>query len=414
MLDGGTDTKGETPIGTSATTNGPVADSDVHEQPPGATSSKSESNTGSYRTGTGDGSSPRVYMQHLAQGYVDSLDPECEVNWPRLLGQFSDENGAIVNTYFCSAIPAGVVLTRPVTIEHSPTYVVHLTYPVVTNVPAWMIELLLELNRLHLEVRQFVPYDQQQLCMEIIFSVASQLLRTMQSSATATGSTAPATESETLQKLYTSEVAKARRFYQGIIQRRSQGFYFQGMLVGIFMIALVTGGGFWLNTWLRTMNQAVQTQNASANQGATAGQGASPGQIAGAAQMTSTYIDQSPVLISLIAGGIGAIVSVMQRVTDGKLNLLPTAQTGSLRVVGMFRPVLGGLIAVVVFALLASELLPIRKPGEVGGTAIYFYIAIAFFAGFSERFAQDTLAVGQARLSGTGADSQVPGTSTTS
>jgi hypothetical protein len=100
-------------------------------------------------------------------------------------------------------------------------------------------------------------------------------------------------------------------------------------------------------------------------------------------------------------------------VTDGKLNLLPNAQTGSLRLVGSFRPLLGGLIAVVVYALLASGLLPIRSPGSGNGSEAYFFLAVAFFAGFSERFAQDTLAVGQAGLSGRVADPATPTASTT-
>jgi hypothetical protein len=329
---------------------------------------------------------PRVYMQTLADEYVKSAAAGDAEAWSDLLTRFADDDHSeIVNTYFCRSIAAGVILTfkesetalhrAPGLRYDPPSYVLHLSYPVVGASP-WITELLLELNRQHLEVRQLVPAQAQQLCMEIIFSIASLLLRQLEAAATTTRSpsTTPTSEAAVTQRLYTAEVARSRTFFQSIIQRQYQGSYFRGMVVGIAVIAILGGFGLWMNaTWRPT-----------------------------------SVTDQAPVLISLIAGAIGALVSVMQRVTSGNLNLLPNAQTSSLWLVGSFRPVLGGLIAVVVFALLASGLLPIKSPGTGTGAEIYFFIAMAFFSGFSERFAQDTLAVGQAGLSGRTSEPPAP------
>ena len=50
-------------------------------------------------------------------------------------------------------------------------------------------------------------------------------------------------------------------------------------------------------------------------------------------------------------------------------------------------PVVGAIFGVALFVLIASTLLPVEPPS--GSDDTYVYVAVAFLAGFSERFAQD-------------------------
>ncbi len=100
--------------------------------------------------------------------------------------------------------------------------------------------------------------------------------------------------------------------------------------------------------------------------------------------------------VALLAGGLGALVSVLQRMTSGTLRLDAHAGTGMLFRFGALRPVIGAILGMAVFALLAGGLLPAisTAPNE----ELAFYGAIGFLAGFNERFAQDMIANSGSRL----------------
>jgi hypothetical protein len=59
-----------------------------------------------------------------------------------------------------------------------------------------------------------------------------------------------------------------------------------------------------------------------------------------------------------------------------------------LFLIGLFKPIIGVVFALFVFAVLRSRLLPIEI---VTTNEFYFFAALAFVSGFSERFAQDMI-----------------------
>jgi hypothetical protein len=81
----------------------------------------------------------------------------------------------------------------------------------------------------------------------------------------------------------------------------------------------------------------------------------------------------------------------MHRLTTNHLRLNPTAEHNSLRLLGAFRPVLGGILGLVVYVLISGDLLNISVPPGSPIKTPYFLAGLAFLAGFSERLAQDTL-----------------------
>ena len=116
--------------------------------------------------------------------------------------------------------------------------------------------------------------------------------------------------------------------------------------------------------------------------------------------------DQSGMyLASLIAGGMGALLSVLYGMTSGNLRLhtlFANAESGlgPLVAAGALRPLLGALSGTVVYVLLESGLVPLKIPDGVAGT--HFVIALAIVAGFSERWARGVLAGTEERIQGAG------------
>jgi hypothetical protein len=92
------------------------------------------------------------------------------------------------------------------------------------------------------------------------------------------------------------------------------------------------------------------------------------------------------VVLLTLAGAAGSVVSLLTRVREFD------RQRKTPRVVlfltGLFRPIIGTIFGLFVYLLLLSELLPIE---ESAGPAVGFYPAIAFIAGFSERFVPDVV-----------------------
>jgi hypothetical protein len=64
---------------------------------------------------------------------------------------------------------------------------------------------------------------------------------------------------------------------------------------------------------------------------------------------------------------------------------------------GFFKPVVGISFALFVFAVISSGLLPVAVNPE---KSRYFFAALSFVAGFSERFARDVVVKTEATVAG--------------
>ena len=116
--------------------------------------------------------------------------------------------------------------------------------------------------------------------------------------------------------------------------------------------------------------------------------GALTGVIAGVFALTDVHFLN---LIALPAGAIGAFVSVMQRMSNGKLRIDYRAAGRMLFWFGAARPVLGAIFGMVLFGLVAGNVLPwIAEPAGIGALTAFF-ATLGFLSGFNERFAQDML-----------------------
>jgi hypothetical protein len=84
-------------------------------------------------------------------------------------------------------------------------------------------------------------------------------------------------------------------------------------------------------------------------------------------------------------GGVGAIISVMSRMAGkGAFSIDHEVGRKMVRRLGSLRPFIGATFAVAIYFGLQSKLFQF---GTVART-IYFYAAVSFLAGFSERWAR--------------------------
>jgi len=102
-----------------------------------------------------------------------------------------------------------------------------------------------------------------------------------------------------------------------------------------------------------------------------------------------------PLLVCLLAGLVGATVSVMWRMSSGKLMVDYEVPSVTLRFLGGFRPIIGSVSGMVLYILLTIGLINLTGlsagTGQGTGVNLNLYFAIAFLAGFSERLAPDML-----------------------
>src|SRR5262249_33799526 len=100
---------------------------------------------------------------------------------------------------------------------------------------------------------------------------------------------------------------------------------------------------------------------------------------------------------ALIAGSFGAVVSVTQRTNAGDFKLDYDVGRPYVFFLGGLRPLIGGAFAVVIsFAFTGGLLhLPVAG-GEPDASKRLALLVVSFAAGFSERWAQDTLAAATA------------------
>jgi hypothetical protein len=111
--------------------------------------------------------------------------------------------------------------------------------------------------------------------------------------------------------------------------------------------------------------------------------------------------DRGEIVTVWLAGAVGAVVSVMQRVSSDSLEIHHESGRAELILLGTIRPLLGGAIAVALYSLFTGGILDFAMPDGASGQEIYYFAGIGFLSGFSERFAQDMLVKTSTRFTAT-------------
>ena len=95
--------------------------------------------------------------------------------------------------------------------------------------------------------------------------------------------------------------------------------------------------------------------------------------------------------VCFACGAVGGVVSVMARITRREMLNIDSAQGhGVTALAGAIRPIIGAIFGLALFVFVTGGLVPLDIPTDQW-KANLFFASVAFIAGFSERWAQDTI-----------------------
>jgi hypothetical protein len=215
-------------------------------------------------------------------------------------------------------------------------------------------EILFQCLHLHYKTLEFLTPQPRKICLRMIFGVITTLLGTLDHRQLERDTEgvpdrpfgSDPEEIETLER----ELAQAKAYYESAAQRQAQLEYLVGMVMflGLAVAATVV------------------------------------------IALTSGLLDEAAT-VSVLGGAAGAVVSVMNRMTGGRLKVRPESGKKTIRALGFMRPVIGAVFGAVVYLFLDGGIVQVLSPPE-GGANLAFYAGLGFVSGFSERFAQDVIA----------------------
>jgi hypothetical protein len=278
--------------------------------------------------------------------------------YPRVLRAFTEAQGGVHSQHYCRRSLSAVVLTR-----RNEIYAV---FPLDRFKTLEFQTLLSELRRLYVRCRHSLKGGDLVFCLERLFSMWAYLLQTLDEASSLekirAENAVDVTEASDpiVVRILKDEVDLIRSF----LQRRAVLHYILGMFLGVLFGLVVL---------------SVLTLGLKYFSGLP-------------------IVSVLPPFSSLVAGGIGAVVSVMSRMTFGRFGLPDDIRTNAM-VMGVFRPAVGAIFGILIYALLEGGLLPIKVMPQSSTGIICFYSSLAFIAGFSERWAQEMLVVAETYLS---------------
>jgi hypothetical protein len=264
-----------------------------------------------------------------------------------VLERFEQRYGPIVDSYWCSHVESAVALTERK--RALPWVTPELTFHRETD---WATkshpEIASQLHRcdeIAVRATSVLRGMRRRICLQLVMTSASHLLSLVDARA------AHEDDEKAAQSLAQERdlLAQATSYYHEAANGQAQIVYFAGMTLVASVVAI--GAGLWLAlSW------------------------ASP-------------------LAALLAGAVGAVVSVIQRITAGHFDLRYDVGRGYALFLGGLRPLIGGAFALAVtFAFMSGLLhLPLSEHDRRAHERLALLV-IGFVAGFSERWAQDTLA----------------------
>ena len=273
-----------------------------------------------------------------------TLTPAAAEKYAAARASFEERHGEIVSAYWCSHVESAVALTQKKRRVPwaSPISTFHRESDWATQAAPEIAAELHHCDELAVKAKTVLTGVRQVICLQLVMACAAHLLSLVDSRVTheeEKNAEALAREQKAL--------AFAEEYYCDAANGQAQVSYFVGMAAVAAVIGV--GAAVWL------------------------------------------AIDWSAPIAALVAGALGAVVSVIQRINQGKFTL--DYDTGRLYAIflGGLRPLIGGAFAVVLTFAFTGGLLSLPSSVDDAHRRLALMV-VAFVAGFSERWAQDTLA----------------------
>jgi hypothetical protein len=262
---------------------------------------------------------------------------------------FQRRHGQIVNAYWCSLHPSAVALTQTPGTKASPALSFHRVSNWATKEEPEIADALHECDELAVRASQVLRGKTLHICMQLVMASAAHLLSLVDGPSGHEGKG----KKELALRLERRKLEKTRAYYHQAANGQAQLYYFGGMIIGAVVLASI------------------------------------------ALLIAVTYdlpgIDNRDLFGSLTAGTLGALVSVMARIGSGQFRLDYDVGRRYPVFLGALRPVIGAIFGLALYFAVTSSLLDVFKLPTNDDKRFYFLLVIAFLAGFSERWARDSL-----------------------
>jgi hypothetical protein len=270
---------------------------------------------------------------------------------------FEARHGEIVGEYWSVTEPSGVALTR----RRAPRFLglliddvrcFHRATDWVTRDSPPIADLLFACETLAIKVNEALRYTSESVAMRRILAVASELLGQIDRA----GGKPDEKEAKAVAARQQHELGEIETYYREAGVRIGRMVYTQGMLIGMALMAALAAAIIFPLTLSGVLPWSELPEG----------------------RQVQTLV------IAYALGSVGAFVSVLQRMSGEKFRVHFDLGKRNLYMLGSFRPVLGAVFGVFTYFVLASGLLQTKPPDSK--TDFFYYGALAFVAGFSERF----------------------------
>jgi hypothetical protein len=297
-----------------------------------------------------------VAMHYYASRDTEPNDP-ARATYRDILRSWETREGSMTSFYFCENIMAAAAIT-----DRDCLFSVGDPYRKKVDLPLY--RLITRADHLGKFIEDSLVGHRRRAGIREVYAIETNALRCMD--ALAAEPALPPDAAEELRAVTCAKVEvdllDAEQYAYAAWQRRAQMAYLQGMGLGILGVAAVVLAVTVLLAplfhWFPEIPQDIEM-----------------------------------VPWVLLLGAIGAVLSVMQRLTKGNLRLRLDSTLSENRTLGAFRPVIGSALALGLLILVLGGLIPLEVPINGAGKGAFFLAGLAFLAGFSERFAQDMIGV---------------------
>lgn len=277
----------------------------------------------------------------------DHVPSSTKAGYHEALTRFEARHGEIVSAYWCSHVESAVALThKKRTLPWAtPRSEFHRESDWATQNSPDIARELHRCDELAVRAKTVLTGVRRLICMQLVMASAAHLLSLVDARAAHTDTA----KAEAALERERAALSETEKYYREAANGQAQIVYFVGMAV--VAIALSVGAAIWL------------------------------------------AIDWASPVAALVAGALGAVVSVIQRINAGKFQLDYDVGRPYALFLGGLRPLIGGAFALAIsFAFTGGLLhLPVAA-GESSNDRRLALLVVSFLAGFSERWAQDTLA----------------------
>jgi hypothetical protein len=296
-------------------------------------------------------------QRELASGKIKAGPWEQE--YRRRLNAFKGEHGPFVDAYWCRFESSGVAITDRVERQarnfwrRDSIMRLHAATDWRTAHAPRIAAMLHDWETLGIRAAEVLRGTSEKIALQQIYAASSRLLGLIDRKR-------PRAPSEgvmrQLERLHARELRDVTRYYQRAAENQARIVYFQGMAWGAALLALLVGAAFllgWALGWLDPGEVGVQV-----------------------------------FFVTIAMGATGAILSVMTRMAkahgfnvDYEVGRKPT------RFLGALRPWIGAMFALALYIAIKGGVVSVF-PDATETETVSFYAAIAFLAGFSERWAK--------------------------